>query len=65
MTAALDVHHAAKMSAKSAALVAATALVIAGLGLVADSIVATTAQAQVGAYQTHGHGGNGNHHHSP
>jgi|GEM_PF-7051773 hypothetical protein len=39
-----------------ARLAAATALVTASLGL-ADLTVATAAQAQVGAYQTHGHSG--------
>jgi len=40
---------------KLARLVATTTLVTAGLGL-ADLTIATAAQAQVGAYATHGHG---------
>ena len=43
-------------SGSDVVLPAATALVTASLGL-ADLTVATAAQAQVGAYQTHGHSG--------
>jgi hypothetical protein len=61
---AISARQVAAIWAKSAALLVATALLIASL-TVADLTVATPAQAQVGAHQMHGHGGNGNHHHSP